>query len=62
MQQTSLFRPLLILAAAAILLALMHMAASFLVPILLAGFFAMLLTPVYRRLKRIHVPTGVPSC
>jgi predicted PurR-regulated permease PerM len=59
MQQTSLFRPLLILAAAAILLALMHMAASFLVPILLAGFFAMLLTPVYRWLKRIHIPTGV---
>jgi predicted PurR-regulated permease PerM len=59
MQQTSLFRPILILAAAAILLALMHLAASFLVPVLLAGFFAMLLTPVYRWLKRIHIPTGV---
>jgi AI-2 transport protein TqsA len=59
MQTTSLFKPLLILAAAALLLALMHLAASFLIPILLASFFAMLLTPVYRWLKRIHIPGGL---
>jgi hypothetical protein len=35
----------MILTGAAILLVVVHLAAGFLVPILLAGFFAMLLTP-----------------
>ncbi len=59
MQKPSLFRPFLLLTAAAVLLTVMHLAASFLVPILLAVFFAMLLTPVYRWLKRIHIPAGL---
>ncbi len=59
MQKPSLFRPFLLLTAAAVLLTIMHLAASFLVPILLAIFFAMLLTPVYRWLKRIHIPAGL---
>lgn len=49
----------MILTATAILLVVMHLAADFLVPILLAGFFAMLLTPVYRWLKRIHIPGSI---
>jgi AI-2 transport protein TqsA len=52
MQQRSILKPLLILACAAVLLALMHFAASFLVPVLLAVFFATLLTPIFRWLKR----------
>ncbi len=56
MQKPSLFRPFLLLTAAAVLLTVMHLAASFLVPILLAVFFAMLLTPVYRWLKRDRYP------
>jgi AI-2 transport protein TqsA len=59
MQKPSLYRPFLLLTAAAVLLTIMHLAASFLVPILLAVFFAMLLTPVYRRLKRMHIPAGL---
>jgi len=59
MQKPSLYRPFLLLTAAAVLLTIMHLAASFLVPILLAIFFAMLLTPVYRRLKRMHIPAGL---
>jgi predicted PurR-regulated permease PerM len=59
MQKPSLFRPFLILTAAAVLLTIMHLAASFLVPILLAVFFAMLLTPVYRWLKRMRIPAGL---
>lgn len=56
MQPPTLFKPLLILTSAAVLLTVMHLAASFLTPILLAVFFAMLLTPLYRWLKgkRIH--------
>jgi AI-2 transport protein TqsA len=37
----------------------MHWAASFLVPILLAVFFATLLTPLYSWLKRKRVPGGL---
>ena len=59
MQSTSLFKPLLILAAATVLLIAMHLAASFLVPILLAVFFATLLTPLYSWLKRKRVPGGI---
>ncbi len=59
MQSPSLFKPLLILTAATILLIAMHLAASFLVPILLAVFFATLLTPLYRWLKRKRVPRGI---
>lgn len=59
MQQPSLFKPLLILTSAAILLALMHLSASFLMPILLAVFFAMLLTPLHRWLKQKRVPAGL---
>lgn len=59
MQKPSLFRPFMLLAAAAVVLTIMHLAASFLVPILLAIFFAMLLTPVYRWLKRMHIPAGL---
>lgn len=59
MQHPSLFKPLLILTSIALLLALMHLAASFLTPILLAIFFAMLLTPLYRWLKQKRVPGGL---
>lgn len=52
----SLLKPILILAAAAILLTVMRLAASFLVPVLLAIFFATLLTPVYSALKRRRMP------
>ena len=50
MEQTSLLKPLVILTGAAILLVVVH---------LTVGFFAMLLTPVYRWLKRIHIPASV---
>jgi AI-2 transport protein TqsA len=59
MQSPSLFKPLLILTCAAVLLTVMHLAAVFLTPILLAGFFAMLLTPLYRWLKQKRVPGGL---
>ena len=59
MQHSSVIKPLLILTAAAILLTTMHFAASFLVPILLAVFFATLLTPIYSWLKRRRVPGGL---
>jgi AI-2 transport protein TqsA len=59
MQPPSIFKPLLILTGAAILLVIMHLAASFLVPVLLALFFATLLTPIYSWLKRRRVPGGL---
>jgi len=59
MQYPSLFKPLLILTSAAILLVVMHLAAPILVPVLLATFFATLLTPFYRWLKRKRVPGGL---
>jgi AI-2 transport protein TqsA len=59
MQRSSVFKPLLIMAAAVIVLAAMRSAASFVTPILLAMFFAALLTPVYRWLTRHKVPGGL---
>ena len=59
MQYPSLFRPMLILTSAAILLVAMHLAAPLLVPVLLAVFFATLLTPLYAWLKRKRVPGGI---
>src|SRR5512139_2540539 len=59
MQKPSVYRPFMLLTAAAVLLTIMHLASAFLVPILLAVFFAMLLTPVYRWLKRMHIPAGL---
>jgi predicted PurR-regulated permease PerM len=43
----------------AVLLTVMHFAASFLVPVLLAIFFAALLTPIYSWLKRKRMPKGL---
>ena len=59
MQRPSLFKPLLLLTGAAILLLLMKMAASFLAPILLAVFFATLLSPAYTWMKQRRVPGGL---
>jgi AI-2 transport protein TqsA len=59
MQYPSLFKPFMLLTGATIILAAMHWAASFLVPILLAVFFATLLTPLYSWLKRKRVPGGL---
>jgi predicted PurR-regulated permease PerM len=59
MQYPSIFKPVLILASAAVLLAAMHFAASFLVPALLGLFFATLLTPIDRWLKRRRVPSSL---
>ena len=59
MPYPSLFKPLLILTSAAILLVAMHLAAPLLIPVLLAVFFATLLTPLYRWLKRKRVPGGI---
>lgn len=58
MQYPSILKPVLILASAVIFLAAMHFAASFLVPVLLGIFFATLLTPIYRWLKK-RVPVGL---
>jgi AI-2 transport protein TqsA len=52
MQPPSIMKPVLILTCAAVLLTAMHFAASFLVPVLLGIFFATLLTPIYRWLKK----------
>jgi predicted PurR-regulated permease PerM len=59
MQYPSLFKPLMLLTGATIILAGMHWAASFLVPVLLGVFFATLLTPLYSWLKRKRVPGGL---
>ena len=58
MQQPSIIKPLLILAGAVIVLAGMYFAASLITPILLAVFFATLLSPIHRWLKQ-RIPTGV---
>lgn len=58
MQYPSILKPVLILASAVVFLAAMHFAASFLVPVLLGIFFATLLTPIYRWLKK-RVPVGL---
>ena len=56
MQLPSIVKPILALAGAAVLLTVMHLAASFLVPVLLAIFFATLLTPIYSWLKKRRIP------
>jgi predicted PurR-regulated permease PerM len=58
MQYPSILKTVLILAGAAVLLVVMHLAASFLLPVLMGIFFATLLTPIYRWLKR-RVPAGL---
>lgn len=60
LQSPSIMKPITILAAAAIILTIMHFAASFLMPILMGVFFAVLLTPIYRWLKRRRIPGGLP--
>ncbi len=55
-QPPSILKPVLVLASASVLLALMHLAASFLVPVLLSIFFATLLTPIYSWLKKKRLP------
>lgn len=52
MQHPSILKPVVILGSVAVILVAMHLASSFLVPVLLALFFATLLTPIYRWLKR----------
>jgi predicted PurR-regulated permease PerM len=56
----SIFKPVLILTGAAILLTVMHLAASFLMPIMMGVFLAVLLTPIYRWFKRRKIPGGLP--
>ena len=56
--QASISKPLAILVGAIIVLAGMRFSASFLTPVLLACFFATLLFPIYRWLKR-RIPTGL---
>ena len=58
MQHPSVFKPVLILAAAAILMVAMRLGASIVTPILMAGFIAALLSPIYSWLKR-RVPAGL---
>jgi AI-2 transport protein TqsA len=60
LERPSIFRPVLILTGAAIILTIMHLAASFLMPIMMGVFFAVLLTPIYRWLKRRRIPGGLP--
>jgi AI-2 transport protein TqsA len=56
--QASISKPLALLVGATILLAGMRFAASFITPILLACFFATLLYPIFRWLKR-RLPSGL---
>lgn len=58
-QLPSILKSILILACMAVLLTVMHFAASFLVPVLLAIFFAALLTPIYSWLKMKRMPKGL---
>ena len=60
LERPSIFKPVLILTGAAIILTVMHFAASFLMPILMGVFFAVLLTPIYRWFKRRRMPGGLP--
>jgi AI-2 transport protein TqsA len=55
----SVYKSVVLISAAVILLTVMHFAADFLMPIMLAGFFAVLLTPIYRWLKMKRVPAGL---
>ena len=57
-QSPSIMKSLMILAAVAIILIAMHLSASFLMPILMGMFFAVLLSPIFRWLKR-RIPAGL---
>jgi AI-2 transport protein TqsA len=59
MKNPSIEKPILILACAAVLATLMHLAAPFLVPVFFSIFFAALLTPIFSWLKRHKLPTGL---
>jgi AI-2 transport protein TqsA len=59
MQPPSIFKPIIILTGAAILLLMMHFAAPILMPILMAAFFATLLSPIYTLLKKWRLPGGL---
>jgi predicted PurR-regulated permease PerM len=59
MQLPSIQKPILILSGAVIILTVMHFAASFLIPVLLALFFATLLTPIFGWLKKRRMPKGL---
>jgi AI-2 transport protein TqsA len=52
----SVVRPLLILGLLAFLILAMHLVASFLIPLILALFFSVLLNPLYSLLKEKRVP------
>jgi predicted PurR-regulated permease PerM len=58
MPSPSIVKPILILASAVVVLAVMHLSASFLVPVFLSVFFATLLTPIYSWLKK-RLPKGL---
>ena len=58
MKQPSIVKPFLILAGAVIVLAGLYFATSLITPILLAFFFATLLSPIHRWLKR-RLPGGL---
>jgi predicted PurR-regulated permease PerM len=60
MQHPSIFQPVLILAAAAILLVAMRLGATIVNQILMACFIAALLSPIYGGLKR-WVPGGLAA-
>jgi AI-2 transport protein TqsA len=59
MKRPSVVNPLIILATVVIVLAAMHFATAIVTPVLLALFFAALLTPIYRWLTRRKVPGGL---
>ena len=60
LEQPSIFKPVLILTGVAIILTVMHFAASFLMPIMMGVFLAVLLTPIYRWFKKRRIPGGLP--
>ena len=59
LEPPSIFKPILILTAAFILLTIMHFAAPMLLPIMMAFFFAVLLMPINRWLKKRRMPSGL---
>jgi AI-2 transport protein TqsA len=58
-QNPSIMKSLAIITAVVIILTAMHFAASFIMPVLLSAFFAILLSPIYGWLKRKRVPGGL---
>ena len=58
LEQPSIYKPILILAAAVVLLAGVHFAASMLLPIMMGSFFGVLLAPIYGWLNR-RIPRGL---